>query len=226
MGVKHTITIPEWLDKICAWPVIAYRKHKYGYTFRRIYVGEGRYAMVDPVLFYRLNRYHWTFNSKMERPYAYRYEYISNNKVKLISMHREIMNFPAGRLVDHENGNTFDNRIDNLRSATRAENAQNRGKTRTKTTSKYIGVYYDKKKNRWIVRIMCKHRKIHVGTFKDEIEAAKAHDIAAKKYHREFARLNFPELTAENPSTSSGQAAETAEKNKNNKTQRSLRSLR
>lgn len=193
MATTITIKIPIWLDKICAWPVIVYRKHKYGYTYRRIYVGEGRYAMVDPFLFYRLSKYHWTFNSKRERPYAVRYEYLSQNKVKTISMHREIMNFPKGRLIDHENGNTLDNRIDNLRAATREENAHNKGKTRTKTSSKYIGVYYDKNKNRWIVRIMSKYRKIYVGTFKDEIAAARAHDIAARKYHGEFARLNFPE---------------------------------
>jgi hypothetical protein len=193
MGVKVTISIPEWLDKICAWPVIVYRKHKYGYTFRRIYMGEGRYTKVDPDLFYRLNKYHWTYNGKRERPYAVRFVYISKNKSKTISMHREIMNFPDGRLVDHRNGNTLDNRIDNLRSATREENAHNKGKTRTKTSSKYIGVYFDKNKNRWIVRIMYKYRKIYVGTFKDEIAAAKAHDIAARKYHRRFARLNFPE---------------------------------
>ena len=107
-------------------------------------------------------------------------------------MHREIMGFPEGQMVDHENGDSLDNRIDNLRIATREQNAQNKGKTRKKTSSKYIGVYYDRNKKRWIVRIMYKYRKIYVGTFKDEIEAARAHDIAAKKYHGRFARLNFP----------------------------------
>jgi len=190
---KLTITIPEWLDRVCAWPVMVYRKRKYGYPYRRIYLGEGRYAMVDGPVFYQLNNYHWSMSARKERPYAVRYAQISKDKIKTISMHREIMNFPAGKLVDHENGVTLDNRMDNLRAATREENAHNKGKTRTKTSSKFIGVYFDKKKKRWIVRIMYNYRRIYIGTFKDEIEAAKAHDEAARKYHKEFARLNFPE---------------------------------
>jgi hypothetical protein len=36
-----------------------------------------------------------------------------------------------------------------------------------------------------------------LGSFKNEIAAAKAYDAAAKEYHGEYARLNFPDLTAE-----------------------------
>jgi hypothetical protein len=170
--------------------VTAYRKYKYGYEYRRIYLGEERFALVDPPLFYQLNNYHWSFNEKRERPYAVRYAYLSKDKIKTISMHREIMNFPAGRLVDHENGDTLDNRRDNLRIATSEQNAYNKQKTKTKTSSRFIGVYYDKQKNRWIARIKYKDKRIYLGCFKDEIEA---YDAAARKYHGEFARLNFPE---------------------------------
>ena len=112
-------------------------------------------------------------------------------------MHREIMNFPAGRLVDHGNGDSLDNRIDNLRAATKAQNAHNKGKTRKKTSSKYIGVYFNKQTKRWISQIKYKEKRIYLGYFKDEVKAAKAHDAAARKYHGEFAKLNFPNLTAE-----------------------------
>jgi len=184
--------VPKWVDMIFAYPVIIYRLWKYGSAYRRIYLGEGKFTMVEPGDFYWLNNYHWSVNGRRERPYAVRYVHLSRDKIKTISMHREIMNFPKGRLVDHENGYTLDNRRDNLRTATREENAHNKGKTRTKTSSKFIGVYFDKNKNRWIVRIMYNYRKIYVGTFKDEIEAARAHDEAALKYHKEFAKLNFP----------------------------------
>lgn len=192
MSVRITIKIPAWIDMIFAWPAIVYRLLKYKYTYRRIYLGDGRYAKVDPVLFYRLNQYHWTFNGKRERPYAVRYACLSGNKAKIISIHREIMDFPEGRLVDHENADTLDNRIDNLRAATKEENAHNKGKTRKKTSSKYIGVYFNKQTKRWISQIKYKERRIYLGYFKDEVEAAKAHDVAARKYHGEFGRLNFP----------------------------------
>jgi hypothetical protein len=197
MSAKITITIPEWLDRICAWPVTVYRKKKYGYAYRRIYLGEGRFTMVEPADFYWLNNYHWSTSARKERPYAVRYAHLPKDKIKTISMHREIMNFPAERLVDHENGDTLDNRRDNLRIATSEQNAYNKQKTKSKTSSRFIGVYFEKQKSRWIVRIKYKENRIYLGCFKDEIEAARAYDAGAKKYHGEFARLNFPNLTAE-----------------------------
>ena len=57
MKAKLTIGIPVWLDKICVWPVLLYRLWKYGYTYRRIYLGEGLFTLVDSADYYWLNNF-------------------------------------------------------------------------------------------------------------------------------------------------------------------------
>ena len=105
------------------------------------------------------------------------------------------MRAPRGLLVDHRNGDGLDNRRDNLRLATHSENMMNRPKIKSPTTSRFVGVYFDKARRLWVARIHLNGKCIWLGRFATEIEAAKAYDEAAKKYHGEFARLNFPEAT-------------------------------
>ena len=60
-------------------------------------------------------------------------------------------------------------------------------------SSKYKGLSWRKQRKKWAVTICYKRKNIIVGYFEDEKQAAKAYDKAAKKYHGEFASLNFPE---------------------------------
>lgn len=102
----------------------------------------------------------------------------------IVSMHRFLMNFPSC-LVDHINRNTLDNRRNNLRLATHAQNMQNQVTSTGK--SKYKGVTV--RGNKW--RAHCKGN--YLGEFKSEIEAAMAYDSMARVLYGEFARLNFEE---------------------------------
>jgi hypothetical protein len=106
-------------------------------------------------------------------------------------MHREIMNPTDDRFVDHRNCDSLDNRRANLRFATRAENMRNRRKKKN-TTSQFVGVNFYKPSKKWDSRITHQGKRIKLGRFVSEIDAAKAYDEAAKKYYGEFARLNFP----------------------------------
>jgi hypothetical protein len=101
------------------------------------------------------------------------------------------MNEPAGLLVDHRNGIGLDNRRANLRLATNSQNGCNKPKKKN-TSSQFIGVSFHKKAGKWACFIRNKGRRTWLGSFESEIDAARAYDEAAKKYHGEFARLNFP----------------------------------
>jgi hypothetical protein len=171
-----------------------YRRFKYGYLFRKIYLGEGKFTIVEPQDYYWLNTFNWCPKGNGPRIYAVRITARSNNTIKTLSMHREIMKAPAGLLVDHRNRNTLDNRRGNLRLATHTENQRNKGKTSAKTTSRFKGVRFRKdrsRRKRWEGRIFVNGKRILLGYFMTEEEAAKAYDEAAKKYFGEFASLNF-----------------------------------
>ncbi len=192
MKVNLTIWIPKWLDRICIWPVMLYRKYKYGYYFRRIYLGEGEWTILDQQDYCRLGHFKWYVYGHRGKFYAARSFRVSKRKFKPLSLHREIMNAPKRRIVDHENGDSLDNRRANLRLATKSQNVWNCRK-RKNTSSRFIGVHFDKRKGHWAARMEHHGKRIWLGYFDSEIEAARARDRAAKKHYGEFARLNFTE---------------------------------
>jgi len=197
MKVNLTIGIPSWLDKICAWPVMVYRRGKYGYSFRRIYLGQSQWTILDVEDYYKFANIGWALGGYKKNFYAVGGIKNKNGEFEIVRLHRAIMNPPKRRVVDHRNGNGLDNRRENLRIATKSQNACNNRKRRN-STSRFIGVYFHKWHGLWVASIWYRGKKIWLGQFESEIEAAKAYDRSALKYRKEFARLNFPNLTAEN----------------------------
>lgn len=89
--------------------------------------------------------------------------------------------------IDHINGVSSDNRISNLREATRSENAINRG-IQSNNKSGFKGIYKRLNLNSWVASIMKNGKKITIGSFPSAKEASEAYLIAAKKIHGEFRR--------------------------------------
>lgn len=106
-----------------------------------------------------------------------------------VTLHRFILNSPRGSLVDHINGDSLDNRKDNLRYTDKKGNAANRPKDRLKNaTSIYKGVSYNGGK--WHCKIQVSGEAIYLGGFSTEVAAAEAYNKAALEYFGEFCYLN------------------------------------
>lgn len=189
--VKIVINIPNWLEKAAVFFLLLYRRLRYGYPFRRIRLTQGKYAIVDPDDYPRLAKYKWCAVKQRRIFYAQRIVTVGKRQRKNIQMHREIIKAEDGKFCDHINRNGLDNRKANLRVVTPLENGWNKAKQRGKHSSKYKGVSWFRVDKKWQARIQANGRKIFLGYFHDEIDAAKAYDNAALKYHGQFAVLNF-----------------------------------
>lgn len=112
---------------------------------------------------------------------------------RLLRAHRVIWAIVYGEWpafeIDHIDCDRANNRLVNLREATRTQNASNypgRG------VSRYRGVCWDARNKKWMAQICANGRRIKVGRFHSEIEAARAYDRVARSEFKEYARLNFP----------------------------------
>lgn len=154
--------------------------------YRKIPLTQGQFALVDAEDFERISKFKWYAHKKNGVFYAMRMVGGRKNR-KMIPMHAEIMNTPKGMETDHRDGNGLNNRQNNLRVCTHAENSRNKGKHRD-NTSGYKGVYWHKQIKRWIARIMVNGKAIHLGSFINKESAHRSYLKNCRKYHGEFAK--------------------------------------
>ncbi len=154
---------------------------------RRIPLSRGRFAIVDAVDYEWLSQYKWTCRGGAN-PYAARSE-----GGKIIWMHREIMHTPPGKVCDHIDAVSLNNRRGNLRNCTRGQNAANVPK-RAHASSCYKGVSWDTRSGKWRAKIKCHGKAYELGLFTSEIAAARAYDHKARELFGPYARLNFPDI--------------------------------
>lgn len=107
-------------------------------------------------------------------------------------MHQAVWLMETGewpeKQIDHIDGNRRNNRFENLRLASNAQNSRN--SRARKGSSAYKGVYWRKDKSLWRVQLMIDGVRKEIGHFKSETEAALAYNAAAIEHFGEFARLN------------------------------------
>jgi hypothetical protein len=149
-------------------------------------------CLIDDEDFDLVNDYKWYIHSRTG--YARGRKKNPQKKNNFISMHRLVMRVldkPEVE-IDHTKHNKLDNRKSELRICNRSGNTSNRT---SYGSSQYLGVGWDKQHQMWKASIGYTLDGIkkfkNIGIFKEEENAAKAYDEAAKKYHKEFANLNF-----------------------------------
>lgn len=158
---------------------------------KQIPLSRGLFAMVDDADFEFLNQWKWYAHVfKDFTPYAIRNSKRPDGGKTTVKMHRAILGDSAiDAYVDHINGNGLDNRRENLRVCTHAENAQN-SRTPSNNTSGWKGACYCKKRRMYESYIRIGGKKKHLGRFFTAREAARAYNDAAIFHYGEFARLN------------------------------------
>lgn len=155
---------------------------------------QGQFAKVDDDDFEKLSKRSWCADYQKRRKCFYAISKWFNpisQKYSTIRMHRFITNPTEGLVVDHINGDTLDNRKQNLRVCTSAQNSLNKSKLSSKNTSGFPGVCKRKRKTSAPVfqaNITVDGKFITIGVFKTAEQAYEAYKKYAKTYFGEFFR--------------------------------------
>ncbi len=146
---------------------------------KRIPLTRGQFAVVDDEDFEFLSQWKWHALKQPNTYYAARTVRVNGRKVT-IWMHREINKTPDGMLTDHLNGDGLFNRRHNLRAASHQDNMINCGRHVT-GSSKYRGVSWHKRLNRWIAQITVDYKNVWIGSFHTEEDARDAYETKRAK---------------------------------------------
>jgi HNH endonuclease/AP2 domain len=160
---------------------------------REIALNDGHIALVDDEDFELVAKRKWRYQGTAERGFYVVCTRWGAGHGPNVLMHRVILGLLDRRypLVDHENGNTLDNRRSNLRIATHGQNQANRRRNKN-NRSGFRGVCWNKQARKWQAGVRHLGRSQYLGLFESAEEAARAYDARVIELRGDFARPNFP----------------------------------
>ena len=162
---------------------------------REIPLTQGLVALVDDEDYEVLNAYKWQAQRHGHTAYAVRHA--SGQHSVQERMHRIVLARMLGRplandeMSDHINGNGLDNRRENLRPSTCAQNQRNCRKPDNAQTGRYLGVRWVKHCKSWQAGIGVNRKDIYLGIYSTETEAALAREFYIAAHPELHARSNF-----------------------------------
>lgn len=126
-------------------------------------MGKGNVALVDDEDYERLYKHKWHLHSA---GYATNWGTINGY------MHRFILGITGrSKVVDHINGDKLDNRKINLRICSHSRNMNHRVKLSRNNTSGFIGIYWNKQKQKWNAQLDKDGKTYHFGFFNKKEDA-------------------------------------------------------
>lgn len=151
---------------------------------------QGYFAQIDDSDYEEVSKYKWRASVTKTTVYARGTTRGSHTNRTSILMHRLILDIlDSKEQGEHKDHNGLNNQRSNIRISTQSENMANRAK-RSGKSSKYLGVCWNKRLNKWEARIGKNRILRHLGYFSDEQSAAKAYNDATLISYGEFATIN------------------------------------
>lgn len=145
------------------------------------YMRNGKYFLYDIDDFEKIRNHCWR-----EDKNGY---IVSNHNNTQLSLHRLIMDFPSGLIIDHKNHQVNDNRKENLRIGTQTNNHMNRNRDR-RNVSGHTGVRWEDSKKKWVATITINRKKVYLGFFNSIEPAIKAREDAENKIFGDWSYKN------------------------------------
>lgn len=150
---------------------------------KTIKLTQGKECIIDDCDYKMISKLKWHAVNFYGSFYAY-----TTKNGKNVAMHRYIMRPRKGRLVDHINRDTLDNRRSNLRSCYHCNNVAN-SKLYRNNKSGFRGVYKHRD-DKFTAQLTSMGKTVYIGIFRNAIDAAIAYDKVSLAIHGDFASTN------------------------------------